>query len=381
MSKTYWPLYEVFVRSKQGLSHRHVGSLHAADDQMALENARDAYTRRSEGCSIWVVKASEIVASQPEERGEFFDPALWASSNCPSSVCVMLTPSSLVRVRISCSCQPPSSMSTATRRSTPCRTAWNICEATMTTLNPVATYALRLGDNGLILAQRLGAWCGHAPELEIDLALANIGLDLLGQARNFLSYAAELNGSGDEDTLAFGRDERLFSNLLLVEQPNGNFADTIARQFFIDIWHVALFSRLVYSRDAQLAAIAAKGLKEVRYHQRFSRGWLERLGNGTDYSAQLMQQAVDNLWRYTGELFVADALEIDLSEQEIAVDPRTLQAEWQATVHTALLDSGLQIPQEAAFRSGGKQGLHSEHLGPMLAEMQYLQRSYPGQQW
>ena len=129
--------------------------------------------------------------------------------------------------------------------------------------NPVATYALRLGDNGLVLAQRLGAWCGHAPELEIDLALANIGLDLLGQARNFLSYAAELNGCGDEDTLAFGRDERQYSNLLLVEQPNGNFADTIARQFFIDVWHVALFSRLVNSRDTQLAAIAAKGLKEV----------------------------------------------------------------------------------------------------------------------
>ncbi len=128
--------------------------------------------------------------------------------------------------------------------------------------NPVATYALRLGDNGLVLAQRLGARCGHAPELEIDLALANIGLDLLGRARNFLSYAAELNGCGDEDTLAFGRDERRFSNLLLVEQPNGNFADTIARQFFIDVWHVALFSRSVNSRDTQLAAIAAKGLKK-----------------------------------------------------------------------------------------------------------------------
>ena len=162
--------------------------------------------------------------------------------------------------------------------------------------NPIATYALRLGDNGLVLAQRLGAWCGHAPELEIDLALANIGLDLLGQARNFLSYAAELNGCGDEDTLAFGRDERQFSNLLLVEQPNGNFADTIARQFFIDVWHVALYSRLLNSRDAQLAAIAAKGLKEVRYHQRFSRGWLERLGNGTELSNRKMQQAVDNLW-------------------------------------------------------------------------------------
>ncbi|EPH3360742.1 1,2-phenylacetyl-CoA epoxidase subunit PaaC [Citrobacter freundii] len=251
----------------------------------------------------------------------------------------------------------------------------------MTTLNPVATYALRLGDNGLILAQRLGAWCGHAPELEIDLALANIGLDLLGQARNFLSYAAELNGNGDEDTLAFGRDERQFSNVLLVEQPNGNFADTIVRQFFMDAWHVALFSRLVNSRDAQIAAIAAKGLKEVRYHLRFSRGWLERLGNGTDYSAQLMQQAVNSLWRFTGELFMADELDISLSEQGIAVDPRELAAEWQTTVHTALLDAGLQIPEEAAFRRGGKQGLHSEHLGPMLAEMQYLQRSYPGQQW
>lgn len=178
----------------------------------------------------------------------------------------------------------------------------------------------------------------------------------MGQARNFLSYAAELNGNGDEDTLAFGRDERLFSNLLLVEQPNGNFADTIARQFFIDVWHVALFSRLVYSRDAQLAAIAAKGLKEVRYHLRFSRGWLERPGNGTDYSAQLMQQAVNSLWRFTGELFMADELDISLSEQGIAVDPRELAAEWQTTVHTALLDAGLQIPEEAAFRSGGKQG-------------------------
>ena len=232
----------------------------------------------------------------------------------------------------------------------------------MNNLNPVATYALRLGDNGLVLAQRLGAWCGHAPELEIDLALANIGLDLLGQARNFLSYAAELAGSGDEDTLAYGRDERQYGNLLLVEQPNGNFADTIARQFFIDAWHVAL-------------------LKEVRYHLRFSRGWLERLGNGTEVSAQKMQQAVDGLWRFTGELFLADALELALVEQGIAVDPRDLQAEWQSTVHTALLDAGLQIPQEAAFRHGGKQGLHSEHLGPLLAEMQYLQRAYPGQQW
>lgn len=247
--------------------------------------------------------------------------------------------------------------------------------------DPVATYALRLGDSGLVLAQRLGAWCGHAPELEIDLALANIGLDLLGQARNFLSYAAERRGSGDEDTLAFQRDERQFSNLLLAEQPNGNFADTLARQLFIDAWHVALFSRLTASRDAQLAAIAGKAIKEVRYHLRFSRGWVERLGNGTDLSASRMQAAVDNLWRFSAELFEADALEISLSEQGIAVDPRSLRDEWHAEIGSALACAGLQIPQEQPFRSGGRQGRHTEHLGPMLAEMQYLQRAYPQQQW
>ncbi|STV71749.1 phenylacetate-CoA oxygenase [Klebsiella michiganensis] len=182
----------------------------------------------------------------------------------------------------------------------------------------------------MLCALAITAWCwpsvwasGAATRRswEIDLALANIGLDLLGQARHFLSYAAELTGSGDEDTLAFGRDERQFCNLLLAEQPNGNFADTLARQFFIDVWHVALFGRLVGSRDAQLAAIAARALKEVRYHQRFSRGWLERLGNGTALSAQRMQSAVDNLWRFTGELFQADELEIELSAQGIRRRP------------------------------------------------------------
>lgn len=242
-------------------------------------------------------------------------------------------------------------------------------------------YVLRLGDNGLVLSQRLGAWCGHAPELEIDLALANIGLDLLGQARNFLTYAAGLEGAGDEDTLAFQRDERQFSNLLLVEQPNGNFADTIARQYFIDAWHVALFTRLTQSRDAQLAAIAAKSIKEARYHLRFSRGWLERLGNGTDVSGQKMQQAVNDLWRFTAELFEADEIDLALAAEGIAVDPRSLRDEWEAEVFNGLNEARLSVPSESAYRSGGRKGLHTEHLGPMLAEMQYLQRVYPGQQW
>lgn len=251
----------------------------------------------------------------------------------------------------------------------------------MTMQNSVAMYARRLGDNGLVLSQRLGAWCGHAPELEIDLALANIGLDLLGQARNFLSYAAVCQGSGDEDTLAYGRDERQFSNLLLVEQPNGNFADTLARQFLMDAWHVALYSRLVQSRDAQIAAIAAKAIKEVRYHLRFSRGWLVRLGDGTPESAQKMQQALNDVWRFTGELFQVDETEEELIALGIAVDARTLKAEWDATVNSALQDARLTLPQEVAFRTGGKHGLHTEHLGPMLAEMQYLQRMYPALQW
>jgi ring-1,2-phenylacetyl-CoA epoxidase subunit PaaC len=251
----------------------------------------------------------------------------------------------------------------------------------MTLHDPIAIYAQRLGDNGLVLSQRLGAWCGHAPELEIDLALANIGLDLLGQARNFLSYAAQRHGSGDEDTLAYGRDERQFSNVLLVEQPNGNFADTLARQFLMDAWHVALYTRLVHSRDAQIAAIAAKSLKEVRYHLRFSRGWLVRLGDGTALSSQKMQQALNEVWRFTAELFQVDALEQTLIDQGVAVDVRDLKEEWDTTVRDALRDACLTPPEDAAYRTGGKQGLHTEHLGPMLAEMQYLQRMYPAQQW
>ncbi|MGQ5630038.1 1,2-phenylacetyl-CoA epoxidase subunit PaaC [Enterobacter cloacae] len=248
-------------------------------------------------------------------------------------------------------------------------------------MKTVSAYALRLGDNGLVLSQRLGAWCGHAPELEIDLALANIGLDLLGQARNFLACAAEREGQGDEDTLAFGRDERQFHNLLLAEQPNGNFADTIARQYLIDAWNVALYERLIHSSDSQLAAIAAKAIKEARYHLRFSRGWLVRLGDGTEISSQKMQQAIDNLWRFTAELFEADDVELELIESGVAVDPRTLRQPWEHEVFAGLREATLRVPDETAYRTGGKRGLHTEHLGPMLAEMQYLQRAYPGQQW
>jgi len=257
----------------------------------------------------------------------------------------------------------------------------------MTTLNQdLIQYVLRQADTPLILAQRLCAWCGHAPELEIDLALSNIGLDLLGQARNFYSYAAELSGelSGenvDEDSLAFGRDDLAFCNLLLAEQPNGGFNDTLVRQFFLDTYHFLLHQGLSQSSDPQLAAIGAKSLKEAEYHLRFSRGWMIRLGDGTELSQKKMQQAINDLWRFTGELFHSDDVERRLAEQGIAVNPESLQAPWLQIVQQVLQEATLKLPEEEAYRHGGKQGKHTEHLGFMLAEMQFLQRAYPGCRW
>ncbi|MBI6547744.1 1,2-phenylacetyl-CoA epoxidase subunit PaaC [Xenorhabdus lircayensis] len=243
-------------------------------------------------------------------------------------------------------------------------------------------YVLRQGDTPLILAQRLCEWCGHAPELEIDLALSNIGLDLLGQARHFLSYAATLSGTGlNEDHLAFSRDEREYLNLLLAEQPNGDFNDTLVRQFFIDAYHVLLHQALGQSRDPQLAAISTKSLKEVEYHLRFSRGWMIRLGDGTKQSHQKIQQSINQLWRFTGELFHCDEIEQRLAEDGIAVDPRTLHEPWLKIVNETFTEATLEIPLESPYRQGGKQGLHTEHLGYILAEMQYLQRSYPNCNW
>ncbi|MEQ4779892.1 1,2-phenylacetyl-CoA epoxidase subunit PaaC [Providencia huaxiensis] len=243
-------------------------------------------------------------------------------------------------------------------------------------------YTLRLGDSPLILAQRLCEWCGHAPELEIDLALSNIGLDLLGQSRHFLSYAAQLKGAEcDEDTLAFLRDEREFSNLLLVEQPNNGFDDTLVRQFFMDAYHVPLYEALIHSSDEQLSAIAEKSLKEAVYHLRFSRGWMIRLGDGSEESHQRIQRSVNTLWRFTGELFHADEIEIALSEAGIAVDPRSLQAAWLNTINETFTEATLTVPEKKAYRLGGKQGSHTEHLGLLLTQLQFVQRAYPNSQW
>lgn len=243
-------------------------------------------------------------------------------------------------------------------------------------------YLLRLGDNCLILGQRLSEWCGHGPVLEEDLAFTNVALDLIGQARLWLTYAGEVEGKGrDEDRLAFLRDAHDFRNVLLVEQPNDNFADTIARQFYFDTWHYFLLRDLQRSADQRIAEIAEKSVKEVAYHVRRSGDWVVRLGDGTQASHAKMQAAIDDLWRYTGELFTADGVDQALREQRVAFDPANLRQPWLDHVKGILDEATLVLPAEAWMQRGGKQGVHSENLGYILAEMQFLQRAYPGAQW
>jgi ring-1,2-phenylacetyl-CoA epoxidase subunit PaaC len=228
--------------------------------------------------------------------------------------------------------------------------------------------ALRLGDDALILSQRLCEWCGHAPTLEIDLALSNIGLDLLGQAQFFLDYAGQLEGAGrDADVLAYHREEHEFKNCLLAEQPNGDFARTMVRQFFFSSWQLLRFQELARSSDEHFAAIAAKALKEIAYHLQFSADWVVRLGDGTEESRTRVQTALAWCWRFVDELF--------------AGDDGVLRPAWEARVSATLAQAGLSLPAPVRGITGGREGRHSEHLGHLLAEMQYLQRVHPGAQW
>ena len=243
-------------------------------------------------------------------------------------------------------------------------------------------YLLRLADTSLVLGQRLGEWVGHAPALEEDLGLANLALDLIGQARLLLTYAGETEGKGrDEDVLAFLRDAPEFANLTLAEQPNGDFAHTIVRQWLLDAWQLEMYEGLLGSADSRLAAIAAKALKETRYHYRFSGGWLVRLGDGTAESQRRVQEALEGLWRFTDELFAADELDEQMAAAGIAPRLAELQPRWSARVDQTLHEARLQRPAEQRFPWHGKRGVHTEHLGHMLAEMQHLQRTYPGAQW
>ena len=248
--------------------------------------------------------------------------------------------------------------------------------------NPKVEFLLRLGDSDLVLAQRLSEWVGKGPILEEDIALANVGLDLLGQARLWLTYAGEVEGAGrDEDALAYRRDAHQFRNALLCEQPNGNYADTMARQFLFDHWHALALASLAQSRDERVAAIAAKAAKEVTYHVERSTDWVIRLGDGTDVSHARMQAAIDALWPYAGELFVPDEVDDAMAAQGIGPDLAALAAPWRASVEAALREATLTVPADDWAQSGGRQGRHTEHLGHLLTEMQFLQRAYPDARW
>lgn len=243
-------------------------------------------------------------------------------------------------------------------------------------------YVLRLADTSLILAQRLGEWVGHAPAIEEDLGLANISLDLLGQARMLLTHAGELEGRGrGEDELAYLREESQYLNVTLVEQPNGDFGQTMARQFLVDAWLLELYERLQQSKDVRLAEIAAKALKETRYHLRYSAGWVVRLGDGTAESHGRIQAALERLWPFTNELFAVDAVDHEMAESGIAPAPSALQLAWSGRVASVLAEATLTQPQAMPFPWLGRHGQHSEHLGYILAEMQSLHRAYPGATW
>ena len=260
----------------------------------------------------------------------------------------------------------------------------------------IYNYTLHLADNALILAQRNSEWCGHGPILEQDIAITNISLDLIGQARSLYQYAAELintspsteGGRGEaqiatEDSLAYLRDGRAYKNCLLVEQPNGDWAQTILRQFFFSTYQYFLYQRLQQSADVTLAAIAEKSLKEVTYHLRWSSEWVIRLGDGTEESNNRMLNALDELWAFTGELFTPASYETEAVKLGIGVDVNAIKPEWEQRVHEIFAEATLPLPTTEGvwMQSGGKTGVHTEHMGFILAEMQSMQRAYPNCEW
>lgn len=249
-------------------------------------------------------------------------------------------------------------------------------------MSPLATYAVRLGDDSLILGQRLGEWCGHAPALEVDLSLANVALDQIGQATHFLGLAGVLEGAGrDADALAFRRDVMDFTNCLLVEQPNGDFAQTIARLFLFAHYQELLFTALMASKNEPLAAIAAKAVKETAYHATLASDWVVRLGDGTEESKARMIAGLDWMWRFVDELFEMDEIDTAAVKAGVGVDKSALRAAWDSRIDVVLADAGLERPAARRPVLGGRVGRHSEHLGHLLSEMQFLQRAYPGATW
>lgn len=243
-------------------------------------------------------------------------------------------------------------------------------------------YILGVTDNSLILAQRLGELCGHGPSLETDIAITNISLDLLGQCRSYYQYAAKIKG-GDttEDSIAMLRTEREYVNVLLVEQPNEHFGFVIARQFLFDVFHLLQMQELQNSKDETLASIAAKNIKETLYHRRFSSDWVKRLGDGTEQSHAKMQEAIDALWRYTNELFEVTEDDQKMIDAGIGVDVSKFKETYYKQVAEVLEEATLKVPENKYFQTGGKKGIHTEHLGYLLTDLQYMQRTYPNMKW
>jgi ring-1,2-phenylacetyl-CoA epoxidase subunit PaaC len=243
-------------------------------------------------------------------------------------------------------------------------------------------YCLNLADSALILSQRLGEYCGHGPVLEEDIALTNISLDLLGQARNFLSLAGEIEGKGrTEDSLAYFRDSKDFRNLLITELPNNDYAYTMARQFFYDMFRYLQFEKLMKSADENMAGLAAKSFKEITYHLRHSAYWMRCFGEGTEESQRRVQNAVDSLWMYTGDFFESNDQIRLLHENGIVPDPKALEVEWLQKVEELFAISSLRMPEKQFMQKGSRNGMHTEYLGHLLTEMQSIQRAYPGLEW
>ena len=248
--------------------------------------------------------------------------------------------------------------------------------------NNLYNYILGIADNSLILGQRLGQLCGHGPSLETDIACTNISLDLFGQVRSYFQYAAKIAGDQrTEDDIAMLRKERDYKNVLLVEQPNTNFAFTIGRQFLFDVYHLAFLTELQNSNDFTLSVIAKKCVKEVSYHLRFSSDWIKRLGNGTSVSNEKMQEAINDLWTYTDELFYQTKADKKMVFEGVGVDVTKLKNNYYSHINDILLEATLEIPESKWFQTGGKEGIHTEHLGYLLSDLQYMQRTYPNMEW